>query len=364
MEPQTVVTSGSRILVAGNPTYVWYLTDGRVSAVGRDSIFGIVVDRNGRATAIPSPFPPGHVHAVRAAAHDNGQWAVVFAEADPPARFAGPLVLKGYWFGITDGVRWLHMERLPTTRGKLNVDFASSLVRTVSGYAIALPDDGEDRSRAAVFTQRHGQWSIDYVGVGATYTSLTTNGHELALGSVYSDTLPQNPVVAATDHNSLWLYQTTGKGMRWGERSRLVHGVGQPVHHPAFAWAKEGLQAAWMSIVDGTRETRIGAIRSDTLVFTDRLIRETQEIVSTPTAAGRPLWLTIDNVNGAEAWLRIWTIVGSKTSTVVARKTPFDGVAGFAVLDRTIIVVGPMRGAGPYDPAVTLHLHSFPMNCN
>lgn len=366
VEPQAVVTSGDRILIAGNPTYVWYLENGRVSAVGRDSIFGIVTDRTGRATAIPSPLRPGHVHAVRAAAHDSGQWAVVFADADPPVRFAGPIHVRAYWFGITDGARWIRLEKLPAVEGELKVDAASSLVRTKRGYAFALPLTREYRDRAAVFAEREGRWTTDFVGAGALYTSLTTDGDELVLGSVYSDTAPTRPAVAWRDHNSLWLYRTTENGTRWGTRTRLVHGVGQPVHHPALAGAKDGVHVGWLSAGAASHEARLASIVApDTLAFTAKLVRETQQIMSNVTANGRPLWVTTDYAAGPpEMWVRIWTMRGAAPVQLAATKTDFDGVAGFAVLDSTIVVVGPIRGVGPYDPGVTLRLHHFTMNCD
>ncbi len=378
VEPQAVVSSGDRILVAGNPTYVWYLKDDRVVAAGRDSIFGIVVQRDGRAQAVPSPLPPGRVHSVRAAPHADGQWAVVFVEAAPPPRFASPVNVEAYWFGVTDGTRWLRMEKLPALEGKFATDNASALIRTERGYAMAVPVTLPSGSRAAVFSESGGRWNVELVAGGAVYTSLTTDGRELMLGVVYADTIARNPTGASSsngsfipgDLNSLWLYRTADNGTRWSPRTRLVDGLlQQPVFHPRLHWSGRGLEIGWIAKDGIGGDTHIGAItRAHTLAVMDSLVVATQHIELTTATNGRPFWLTTDAADSTGTTrtpsLRIWTITGAKATQVLGGRTPFHGVSGFAALDTSLMVVGPMRGTKPFDPAVMLHLHAYTLDCD
>ena len=367
VEPQAVATSGLRILIAGNPTYLFHTEQDRITGVARDSIFGVVMTRDARASAIPSPLPAGRVHAVRAAPYENGHWAVVFAEAPPRAKFSAPIKAEAYWFGVTDGTRWLRMERLPAVEGTLIPDDASELVRTVRGYAFAVPVTTATGGRAAVFSERGGQWTVQLVTDGATYLSLATDGREFMLAAVTADTVGRDPSKPSSDNNSLLLYRSTEQGTKWASRVRLIRGWGQPVHHPRLVWTGQRLELGWMAHHGITGETRIGALNgADSIVFWNAMAEGTQHITSTTAPNGRPFWVTmdVDSFAAATQSLHVWTITGAKASQLIGERTTFDGVVGFSILGSAVMVVGPVRGDGPSDPPVALHLHTFTMHCD
>ena len=368
VEPQAVAASGDRVLVAGNPTYTFAWDAAHAMSFSRDSIFGIILLPDGRATSIPSPQPPGRVHSVRAVAHSEGQWAVVFAEAAPPPKFAAPVKVEAYWFGITDGARWLSLEKLPLVEGDYMTERASSIVKTERGYAFSVVVRAPVGDRAAVYSQRDGRWSVALVGDGANYTSLATDGRALMLAVVYADTMARGRTFAWRDANSLWLHRTADDGLTWGPAAWLVRGLGQAVHHPQLMWSGRRLEVGWMSETptDGY-QIRIAALATgDTLSSVTQLAGGTQQITSSFTSHGRPLWLSVDMVEGRAsiAWLHVWTMTGGAATEVVGIPTPFDGVAGYTVLGSSVIVVGPMRGANALEAPVSLDIQQFPLNCD
>lgn len=145
VEPQTVAGNGRSLLIAGTPVYQW-VGEGRATAAAPpDSAIGAIVSGDGSMTLLQGPMPTSETFAVRAAALANGHWAIAFGEGpsslllDPELR-----VPRAYWLGVTDGRRWLRLERIPFEGGRLRGMHASSLVAWRGDLVLAVPYDLPD----------------------------------------------------------------------------------------------------------------------------------------------------------------------------------------------------------------------------
>ena len=127
-----------RVLVAGNPVFVWRDRGNGFDLLARDSLFGMVIDSGAVVRGIPSPLPGRHLDAVRAAAMPDGWWLVVFAEVVPSEPSAIPPVIA-MWTGETDGKNWRGLRTLPLIADSLNVPYMSPLAWRDGRARIVVP---------------------------------------------------------------------------------------------------------------------------------------------------------------------------------------------------------------------------------
>jgi hypothetical protein len=170
----------------------------------------------------------------------------------------------------------------------------------------------------------------------------------------------------APDNNSLWLYRTIDAGESWSAAVRLVRGLGQPVHHPQFSLLDGRVTVVSLTITRGVSEARsfdLGVRDPISLVAFGEAVAQ---VFPKSRAGTAEVWTTYHQQSSSEssARLRLWasTHSGSPQSIAVV-KVPFDGSIGVVASDPLIMAAGPVRGASPSEPALSLMLYRLAVRC-
>jgi len=364
VEPEAVASNGSLILVAGQPTYLWSVKASYASLVGRDTVLGVIIDSVANATIIPAPIGAKRVQTVRAVAGGAGRWAVTFAEAEPRAKLGDDPRVVAYWFGITDGTRWLRLEKLPPVDGELQTSSASSLIQTSEGFAIAVPVRRGTAAASAIeiFAEHAGRWTTTEVAPGiVTYASLATDSIGLVLAAVYPDTSLR------ADHNSLWFYRLPIGARTWGPPVRAIVGEGRPVHHPLLSSvANHTIAVTWqVRIPTKAIETRVGVLGEGMTLRDSSILTRTREL-PLPAMRVRDLSILVAErrLQDSTSTLGIWRMSNRGPELMADAPFPFQGVFGAAPIGNTSVgVVGPVMGTPPRDPVVSLYIQRFDLKC-
>lgn len=376
IEPVVLVPStGGDVLLAGTPNYLWKLDrSGTAVAGAADSIFGVVIDQDGRVRVVPAPVDAAYIVGIRAVARDDGTWAVVFAELEDEYEIPeGPGPVAHLWFGVLRGTEWVSLERLPRPSGGgvLRPIRSSSLARSGDTLAWAVPVKMTELiSRIAFFERRDGRWSSELVGGPATPDSRPEAGsihgalyptlaHSDTLGLVLS-VVQSDLAYPDGDHNSLLFFV---RNHEWRRFRRVILGARDgPVHHPSVSFSPRGDVVTWWTRIvrsapaeqhAGGRRPRIRRearamvgrhleTRSTNAITIDRSIANS--VVPLTTPAGRHLWVT-DHVALPSREREIRFIgIHADTATVFGRiPNPFTGPFGAVwTLPSTVLISGPL----------------------
>lgn len=158
VEADAFVANGrGDVLLAGTPNYLWKVSpQGEINGLTADSIFGVVIARDGMARVVPAPVEPRRIRGIRAAARPDGGWDVVFA--DVPVDSSSSAGAERLWYAAFDGSRWSSLEPLPMPSGvALSPMFTSSLVRAGDTLAWALtPAMRQGRRDISLFRRAGG----------------------------------------------------------------------------------------------------------------------------------------------------------------------------------------------------------------
>ena len=362
VEPQGIAAAGGKVLVAGTPNYLWRTSEsGGATLVGRDTVLGVVIDGHGTGALVPAPIVASRVHNVRTASYENGTWAVVFAEAPPPERPRDDPRVVAYWFGVTDGSRWLKLERLPSVAGEPLSYFTSNLVRTSTGVAIAIPLRRAGGDVVVVFSENAGRWATSEVRPGVvSYVTLAVDSTSVVLGIVHPDLRLQR------DGNSLWLYRRELNDSMWRSPTLLMRGAAEPVDHPHFTDVGGEIAAAWQAKGPTGRVPQAAMLTKDGVMrkrFT--LAPSSEQSLPPLLVLGQPLWVTPDQQRGPGQTpsLMLSSFAGDTALQLVSIRNPFQGVIGTAALGASVIIVGPIQGVSPQDPVVSLSLQKIVVRC-
>lgn len=357
VEPEVVAAAGERVLVAGTPTYLWSSPESGAALIARDTILGVVVDTRGNGAIVPAPIAARTVHAVRAAAVDANTWGVFFVEAAPTIRVQDDPYVTGMWFGLTDGVRWFQVTKLPEVNGAIEISKISSLVRTDDGFAIATVARTDAGVRVLVFIQHERRWSVSSIPVrGADYVAIASDTKGLMLATVYPDA--DRPA----DANSLWLRHRSWIDTTWSDATLAVLGGGAPVHHPQLQINGATLFATWFVRLAGRNEARVGVARDGSITSSWTLERQIDQVEAVGSD-DRPIWAMKTESGGSIRSVSLWTFARDRPFKLATVPDPFNGVVGAARLGTTILIVGPIRGEKP-QPIVSLYLQRFTVHCN
>jgi hypothetical protein len=362
VEPSAVLWSGGQLFVAGSPSYVW--ARGNHSKIeSRNTLFGALIALDGTATPIPSPLKSDHLGDVRAVSLGSGLWAATFADVAPGTQFspiAWPAV-NGYWFGITDGTKWITLEEIRVPDGKLQTAFASRLILSRGNYSVALPLDLEGGRRvAAVFSRRSNGWTrhdrrFNFVN----YVSLDTTAlGNLLLGVVGSDTSDlrlSNQIVFDTLSTQSWTWLPFGRVDRESFNT---------IHRLDLGWVGDSLNATWLesSLAAGKMEARTilhlpHSADSRRIRLSDNALQAVR-LDASPKAT----WIIHERPSSAVKTLSlVWTLEGTLERTQVA--SPYEGVIGAVWAGDKILIAGPVRKRRDEEPTVRLQLTSLKSNC-
>jgi hypothetical protein len=359
VEQETVVVgSDDRILVAGNPVFVWRRAVSGWDLLARDSLFGIVID-SGRTTvhAIPTPLPGRTLDGIRAVALPGGWWLVVFADVVPTSTGIHPPVVS-MWAGETDGAHWRRVERLPAVRDSLDVTSVSRLDLREGRALFAVKTKRDRHRRVVVFARDGGRWAAtdhafgtaDYVTVGST------RSHDL-LAVVRLDTTERS------DANSLFLYAKAPAETAWRQVTRVSRGLGAPVHdpqlvpddeEPLLVWRTEdaaGRTEGWMIPASGRGPTRSPMHFGSGIRVVESSARGRSAVIAT-TDLLKPSTAQLFEVHRPE-----------RIARVSSRVTSFAGLTSVALTRDRAVVIQSQPGSSSRDPAVISLLETHAWRC-
>lgn len=297
--------SGGDVLLAGTYNHLFEKTaEGEWEFVARDSVFGALIPKTGAPQVVPSPLPGKLLKGIRAAASDDGTWAVVFAEVRPDTGNPDPQRAARLWYGVLDGVCWTTIESLPLPPGGTvePIVFASSLARRADALGWALPVDRRGLiSGILVYERRGGEWTHEVVPTGFAKVDLS-----------YSDTLGlvlavrQGDFRLRRDANSLlfWVRQP-----EWRILRSVVRGSEEQVHRPSLIITPERSTLTWMAEVNGMdglvryeAHAMIGSLekRNEPIITLDSAVVPAHPISFVPLTAGPRVWVTDHLLAGGE----------------------------------------------------------------
>jgi hypothetical protein len=367
VEPTVLVPSGSELLLAGLPSYLFRREADTTRLVARDSIFGAVIHPDGSARAVPFPFAPVPASDVRALPRAGGGWIVTFAEL-PPSPIVpndGPVVRL--WRGEFDGRSWSAIAQLPIPSDlELRTGAASSLVRSGDTLLWAFPSTRRNGGWGASLYVGHGPaWSQEAIPLrGAAYVAVgISDSLGVLLLAVHTDSTLRH------DRNSLFLY---ARRPQWTPVRKLAAGNEEPVHFPELVAdpSSAALTLTWHAIVqDGDRarwEARAMIGRPD-------LRREPVVVLDSSVARGwastrvgaRQVWL-IDHADAQLAReLRVVEASGRGATVLGGLPYPFDGTFNAAGTGTDeLLLAGPLRGEPPRDAGVATLLMRVRLACD
>jgi hypothetical protein len=360
VEQQTVaVGSDDRILVAGNPVFVWAEKTSGYELLALDSLIGIVIDSGStKVHGVPNPLPGRTLAGMRAIALRAGWWLVTFAEVDSIHVRRSPKVLA-MWAGETDGAHWRSLERLPAVTDTLESANMSRLdLRDGRVQLAVLANQGRGR-RVVLYSRDAGRWTAvrNFFG-SADYVDLTSTERYDLLAVVRADTLERR------DHNSLFLYAKGRADTAWTLRYRVWRGFVTPAHEPQFLPDDEAPSLVWYTIdAPGGEEGWVvaaGAERDDAPParhFASQVrqfqssARDGVAVVST-TDRATPRTVQLFEIHGSD-----------RIARVSRRETRSPGLTSVGLTRDRAVVIESKAASAPGDPAVISRLESHAWRC-
>jgi hypothetical protein len=359
VEQQTVaVQHDGRVLVAGNPVFVWRDRGDGYDRVAVDSVFGMVVDPTAVVRAIPSPLPGRVLDGMRAVALPDGWWLTTFAEVVPADLPKRPVVVA-MWSAETDGARWRRLRALPVVVDSMDVLRASKLVWRDGRARLALPPMRTQRRQFVLYSLDDGRWRATIHDLGlVSYIApaLTPTRDLLAVVRTIEDQV--------ADMNSLFLYAKGPGDTTWRERELIVRAGLEPVHEPNFvfdgrhvlSWrrSRRGVQGwdAWVTVFDEAAQR------------TTPPMRLTSGFIEYTVAArdGHVVWAASDR-----AWPDpVLQLVESDASSRIARlqrTTRYRGLLGLAITRDRAVVVAAHSAASSREPGVVSMVETHTWRC-
>ncbi|PYP80430.1 MAG: hypothetical protein DMD35_04805 [Gemmatimonadetes bacterium] len=359
VEQQTVVPQrDGRILVAGNPVWVWHDRGTGYDMLARDSLFGMVIDSTPVVRAIPSPLPGRVLNGMRAAALPDGWWMVTFADVIPAEMPKRPTVLA-MWVGETDGEHWRAVRKLPVVTDSLDVTQATALEWREGRARLAVPFTKDHRARIVVHALDEGRWtaSISDLGpVAAVALHLTPTHDLLAVVMPFQDSIP--------DMNSLFFFTKLPRDTVWSGKRAIVRAGDEPVLDPLFTPSSANV-LSWRRSRNGQREwdawfTTYDEQR-DSIARPTRLATDAVEI-ATAAHGDDVLWATSNR-----AWpnpiVQVLESVNARRGARLVRQTRYRGLFGLAITHGRSVLVAAQSAATPREASVVSMIETHTWRC-
>jgi hypothetical protein len=344
LEPTVMLPSSRGILLAGRPNYLFSAgTPGSDRDVVQDSVFGALLDGQGRARLVPAPIPAPLVAATRGIVLDDGRWALVFAELTSPWAPPKPDTIARIWYAEFDGSVWSRLEQLPTVPNvAIDLEMGSAVVKrgdTLATAAVTIASDGRG---VVVFRRLSGRWTSELVDtqLSAAYAELMSDSSGLALAVVQPDRALQR------DFNSLLLY---GNGPRWTRVRSVVRGGAQPVYDPVFVSSPSGVVLSWY-VNDRANPSARGRLARAMIGISaaadGRTVDLDSAVVHIAPVIGRsriPMWVAESIVGGSDRTVRVLTEADGSARELLRFPSPFTGpFIAAAVSSSDVLISGPL----------------------
>ena len=342
VEPQAVspVPDG-RVLVVGEPTYVWSKSRGNGAWVSlTDSLFGVVL-KPGMPAIVIAP-PPGVSSYADVRALSNGrEWDVVFSELAAGPRHPDPPPVVRLWHGVVDQFGWHALETLPPAGpGRIQSSATSELVRIGDELSFAVPVLRDpSSSNVIVFRGRTGSWQRDSVhAASVAYTSVAPG-----LNGTLRSAVVRAATAVGSDNNSLFLYD---RPPSWNVFHRLVKGSTSPVHRPHLDRWGDQLVAGWISPVSTQGSTRWEArafVGRDSAAEVQSIaihssVSELSQVVLSDLG---PIWIAAHvSLSPPTFQLRMYQRDSSGVEMIGATANPFEGPVIAARISVTDFLLG------------------------
>lgn len=339
VEPKVLEASGTQVLLAGKPSYLFAKRrPGATAEVeSRHAVFGAVIDPGGSARIVPAPpVNAGKVAAVAGTAAHSGAWRVIFAELDSVA-LGGEQQVAAFWHGVYDGQLWSSLERLPLPQEPVLYYNAANLVQngdTVVWAALTQLDG--NRQGVVTFERRGGVWSHQLLTTpfASAVEAIHTPAAGFVLAIEHSDTL-------AGGRHSTFLY-TRASGWKEGRKLPALDTEGLP--------ARSGEPDADTGRSDPNSLTLRLSPRASALASREEPFASVVRLLGTGFAAftmggGNTLWVTHHfgaDEQAEQDELRL--VRALRDSLAVLWRTPQPYTGGFSATRYSptdVLIVGP-----------------------
>ena len=357
VEQETVVAQrDDRVLVAGNPVFVWRDRGDRYELLGLDSLFGMIIEPSLSVHGIPKPMNGRSFDGMRAAALPDGWWLVTFAEVIPAQMPKTPTVIA-MWTGETDGIRWRSLQKLPMIADSLETEGMSALVWRDGRARLAVPFKHDHRRLIVLYALDEGRWSArthDLGFMSYIQLALAASRDLMAVVRPFGD----------GDNNSLFLYTKSSSDTVWMNSAHIVRGGDEPVRDPLFSgekprvlsWRRTGATSRWGEAWFATLGANGDSISTPTHLATGATL------TSLASRQGHAI-LAIADRNWPNPILQLVELGDSSAITKQTIRTDYRGLIGVGVTHANVVLVAARAAASPRDPAVVSILRTHAWRC-
>ena len=361
VEPHFFASSEQGYVLAGAPTYEWFVDSaGRGWQVGAFDFLGVEV-RGEKVTPIPLPTGVGHVAWVRGVPLGGDAWGFLLEEVED--RHADRARVERVLYGEYRGGRWSPLEELTAPgHGRFNVADGSSLIASGDGESLhwatlAFPASG--RIDVLLFTRTGDGWTAAVAvpdWADAVDLAVGPGGNlRLAVGGLdpeFQSTSASIRVFAEEDGWTPHRLSTPNARDRF-RTPRLTITNGRL----DLAWLQQeeaGSTAAWLARdVDSRSANRP--------VLIDRSVTQLSSVLVSERIT---LWLTqhINGISGAQE-LRFHESGPDFDRRIASVDNPFRGPFAVILSGDELLVVGPEVNAGSTHPFVRSLVLRMTLSC-
>lgn len=357
VEPDGIAADGASILLVGAPVVRWGGATLGTAAADRPEALGVLLEGNGTATLVPSPVPATTVEDVRVVALGSHEWAVAFAMGPEP--HGGERQIDAYWFGVTDGKRWLRSAVWPVRAGVVRSLSASALVRTPIGVALAVPVADSGRWDVLVLElAKQGVRAERIHAGGAAYVALAAVQDRLLLAVVQADR------GEVRDVNSLFVQSRPLAGGTWTVPARSIRGGDVAVRSPAITPVAGGALLSWRASTPNGMTARYAYLSgSEVSAVTQIADSKVEQLLPLPGAAVPMLLVTQEASHPSATPGELFAIQPDGAHAVGSLRMAAEPVRA-VIAGSEFVAVGAALGDGRGAPSLQSRLTRHPMLCD
>lgn len=349
-----------RVLVAGEPVFVWAQRGERHELLEQDSLIGMVISPPSTVRALVSPLRGRSIGAMRSAALADGWWLVTFAEVVPASVPQRPKVLA-MWSGETDGTTWRGVERLPLVPDSLDLRQLGQLSSRGGRAHLLVQSWSEGAPRVVLYSREDGLWSASSLQVGhRAYAAVATTTTHLVLAVVRPDTTEREDV------NSLFVSSRRFGDSAWSPPVRVVRGFRSPVRDPLLTDRADGVLLSWRVESHDRRKQTAGYVnlgtRGELLGSPGHVASDAGRLVHA-SGGDRGVWSVMQN-DGLMRRLQLveHDVMSTPTAAVVSATTYGGGIAA-ALTSDYLVLIASRPGRSTADAAVVSSIRTYTWRC-
>lgn len=214
MNATGVAAQGDDLLVVGSPFFV---IDRSGEGEPRDDAIGLMRNRAGELSIVPSPLPGRELRELRVLASRDGGWHAVFVTGVGKLGFYDSADI---WYAHYDGRSWTEMQRIATARkAAVDLRYASNLVEADQGLSFAYvfdqsesPDtlhNGTARTGIVLLRKNGDLWLEDTLPTWEAPRSIQLSVYNGTLRAIFAQGYfvrprRRGPALFVADHEGIW----------------------------------------------------------------------------------------------------------------------------------------------------------------